>query len=164
MLLEDLIYKQTSFYHNSSLFYVFKTISNIYIEWYIVFNVVQIGIIFHRHLRLMLCHCTMNLPLLRKKNEKARTEVWYHLLPRSCFLLHIIIIIIVYVCLVVQIYSVNFNICRHSFECSKSRHCVTMPSYREGAEITNKYEFRPRSFFMNIDLTLDRLKLFIVEY
>ena len=79
MLLEDLIYKQTSFYHNSSLFYVFKTISNIYIEWYIVFNVVQIGIIFHRHLRLMLCHCTMNLPLLRKKRMK-RQELKYDII------------------------------------------------------------------------------------
>ena len=59
--------------------HVFKTISNIYIEWYIVLNVVQIGIIFHRHLRLMLCHCTMNLPLLRKKRMK-RQELKYDII------------------------------------------------------------------------------------
>ena len=89
----------------------------------------------------MLCHCRTisSQSLFRdwlcffcqiaKTGEwKGRNfEVWYHLLPRSCFLFHMLLLLLfMYMFGCSDGLSVSFNICRHSFEHSKNLSTVSL--------------------------------------
>ena len=103
----------------------------------------------------MLCHCRTisSQSLFRdwlcffcqiaKTGEwKGRNfEVWYHLLPRSCFLFHMLLLLLfMYMFGCSDGLSVSFNICRHSFEHSKNLSTMSLLSTK------NQKLWRAQSF------------------